>query len=313
MAEYLLALDVGGTKTDGVLFTPDGTIIRRKVTPGANPLDLGLDEALRRYQHSISALCGDDIPHLHGLYGGIAAACYFGNEIHHRLRPLVSADHMRIEADGPALISAMLGHRDGARLICGTGSSLTLRKGDTYDMVGGWGYLIDGCASGYILGKRAVLAAVRAHDGRGEKTLISDMLLERCGQQAADHLPTLYAKGRPYIASLAGIIFAARKAGDRVAAQIFEECIDDLNELVWTAHRRLGGAYELVLNGGIFQSFPEYVQALKALTPPDVTMIDSDAPPVYGCAVEAMWDAGYPCDETFKQRFMAGYRSAITK
>jgi len=309
MKDYFLALDVGGTKSDGVLFTPDGTIIRHIIAPGANPLDLGLDEAMRRYVNAISALCGKDIHKLRGLYAGIAAACYFGDEIDKRLRPLVPAEKMRIEADGPALISAMLGHCDGASLICGTGSSLTIRKGDDYDMVGGWGYLIDGCASGFILGKRAILAAIREHDGRGEKTLISELLCRRFGVPAPMHLPELYARGRPYIASLAGVIFEARKAGDRVAAQIFEECIDDLNELVWTAHRRLGGAYDLVLNGGIFRSFPEYVQALKALAPSDVKMIDSDAPPIYGCTVEAMWDAGLTCSDDFKQRFLESYQA----
>lgn len=309
MSDYLLALDVGGTKSDCVLFTADGTVVRRVVTPGANPLDLGLEEAMSRYMTAIQTLCGEDITHLRSIYGGIAAACYFGNEIQNRLRPLVSADVMRIEADGPALISAMLGHQDGASMICGTGSSLTIRKGDEYDMVGGWGYLIDGCASGFILGKRAMLAAVRAHDGRGEKTLISDLLLSRCGVPAHLHLPELYSKGRPYIASLAGVIFEARRQGDRVAAQIFEECIDDLNELVWTARKRLGGAYQLVLNGGIFRTFPEYVQALKALAPADVQMIDSDAPPLYGCAVEAMWNLGCTCDEKFKQRFLSTYHA----
>lgn len=307
MAEYLAALDVGGTKTDAVLFTMDGTVVRRSVTPGANPLDVGLDEAMRRYLASIAALRGEENTPIDTLYAGVAAAPYFGSRIEDLLRTQVSVGQMRVEADGPALISAILGHVDGASLICGTGSSLTIRKGDSYDMIGGYGYLIDGCASGYILGKRAILAAARAYDGRSEKTLISDLVFSRSGEQLLEHLPALYAKGRPYIASYAGVIFEARKMGDRIAAQIFEECVNDLNELVWTARRRLGGAYDLVLNGGIFRNFPEYVQALKALAPPDVQMIDSDAPPVFGCAVEAMWDAGCVCDTAFKKRFLETY------
>lgn len=309
MNEYMIAMDVGGTKTDAVLFTPDGTVLRHTVTPGANALDVGMDEAIRRYLNAIHSLCGDDIKHLRSVYAGIAAALYFGTKIHDILRPHVDADILHIDADGPALISTMLGHTDGAALICGTGSSLTIRKGDQSDVIGGWGYLIDGCSSGFILGKRAVYAAVREYDGRGPKTIMTDLLHKRCGMPIVDHFEQLYSGGRPYIASLAGIVFEARKAGDRVAAEIFEECIDDLNELVWTAHRKLGGAYSLVLNGGIFRTFPEYVQALKALAPMDVTMVDSDAPPIYGCAVEAMYDAGYTCDDAFKQKFMAGYNA----
>lgn len=309
MPDYLLALDVGGTKTDGVLFTPDGTIVRHVVTPGANPLDLGLDEAMRRYLNAIHALLSDDIPRVRCLYGGIAAAMYLGDKIPTLLRPQVPADILRIEADGPALISTMLGHQDGASLICGTGSSLTIRKGEQYDVIGGWGYLIDGCSSGFILGKEAVLAAVREFDGRGEKTRITDLLKEKCGEPIETHFETLYGKGRPYIASMASVIFEARKAGDQVAAQIFDKCIADLSELVWTAYRRLGGAYTLVLNGGIFRNFPEYVQALKDRAPKDVSFIDSDAPPILGCAIEAMWNANLPYDEAFRKRFMETYNA----
>jgi len=307
MAEYMIALDVGGTKTDGVLFTPDGRILRHVVTPGANPLDLGLETAVGRYLDAIRMLMGDDIPRVRSLYGGVAAAMYTGDKIPRLLHPHVAADTLRIEGDGPALISTMLGHKDGASLICGTGSSLTIRKGEEYDVIGGWGYLIDGCASGFILGKEAVLAAVRQHDGRGEKTIITDLIREKCGEPMENHIETLYKKGRPYIASFAGIVFEARRAGDHAAAQIFDKCIRDLNELVWTAYRRLGGAYTLVLNGGIFRNFPEYAEALKACAPKDVTMVDSDAPPILGCAVEAMWDADFPCTGNFRQNFIESY------
>lgn len=307
MADYLIALDVGGTKTDAVLFTPDGTVLRHAVALGANPLDVGLGEACRRYLQAINALLGDDITHVRALYGGIACIEGFEERIYERLQEQISCDHMRLEGDGPCLISTMLGHADGACLICGTGSALIIRKGEWYTHIGGWGYLIDSCSSGFILGRKAVYAAVRAYDGRGEKTLISDLLHARCGEPIEMHLEKLYSGGRPYFASLASVVFDARRAGDRVAAQIFDECVDDLNELIWTAYRRLGGAYTLVLGGGIFRNFPEYVQALTALAPPEVSIVTADAPPVYGGAVEAMHAAGIPCGADFKANFLQSY------
>ena len=65
----------------------------------------------------------------------------------------------------------------------------------------------------------------------------------------------------------------------------------------------------LVLNGGIFQSFPEYVQLLKGSVPTDINFIDSDAPPVYGCAVECLWDAGIEASPAFRKTFLEEYRS----
>ena len=54
--EYFIGFDVGGTKTDAVLFTRDGEIIRHVITPGANPLDVGFEEACGRYLHAVNAL-----------------------------------------------------------------------------------------------------------------------------------------------------------------------------------------------------------------------------------------------------------------
>ena len=54
--DCMIAFDVGGTKTDAVLFDSTGRVLRRSVTPGANPLDVGFDEACRRYLHAIHTL-----------------------------------------------------------------------------------------------------------------------------------------------------------------------------------------------------------------------------------------------------------------
>ena len=310
--DCMIAFDVGGTKTDAVLFDCTGKVLRHSITPGANPLDVGFDEACRRYMHAINCLLeGIDDVHLISIYGAIACLEYFGKRVTEVISSQVEAEHIRTEPDGNCLISAMLGHTDGACLICGTGSSLCYRRGESYGHIGGWGYLVDSCASGFILGKKALLAVAREQDGRGEKTLLTDLIARECKEPMTEHFEKIYAGGRPYIASFARLVFEARREGDAVAARIFDDCVADLTELIWTAFRKFGGGYSLVLNGGIFQHFPEYVQAVKAHAPMQVEMIDSDAPPVYGGAVEAMYDAGLTADDAFKQRFLEGYRQKI--
>ena len=96
MSDYMIALDVGGTKTDGVIFTPDRKIHRHIITPGANPLDHGLPEAMRRYMHAIRELMGEDIPRVRTLYGGIAAAMYL---------PIPTATTGRIISSVPKMIA----------------------------------------------------------------------------------------------------------------------------------------------------------------------------------------------------------------
>ena len=301
---YFIAFDTGGTKTDGVLFTQDGTVLRHTVTPGANPLDLGFETACERYKQCIQGLrAGLDAP-IRCIYASIACIEYFGDRVKDYLQTLVPGAVIRTESDGNCLISAMIGHRDGACMICGTGSALCYRFGEESGHIGGWGYLVDSCGSGFILGKKALLAMVRTLDGRDGPTLMTELFEQRVGTTLHAHYEQIYAGGRPYIASFASLVFEARRRGDRAAALIFDEGIRDLAELVWTGYRRFGGGYRLILNGGIFQHYPEYVQALKAHVPPEVEVMESDAAPVYGCAVEAMYDAGLDCGAAFKQRFL---------
>lgn len=230
--KWMIAFDVGGTKTDAVLFRQDGTVEKHIIAPGYNPLDLGFAAASAGIEKVLKELCAAAQGPIAAVYGGVACVEYFGDRMQEYLCKCIPAQHIRIEGDGPCLISAMLGHRDGACMICGTGSALYVRKGDDYDHIGGWGYLIDSCGSGFILGKKAVLAAIRAHDGRGEKTLLTELLHEKCGEDITEHFETLYGKGRAYIASFAAAVFEAAGQGDQVAREIIDGCVADLNEMV---------------------------------------------------------------------------------
>lgn len=306
----MIAFDTGGTKTDAVLFTHEGEVLRRLVLPGANPLDVGFAGACRCFLDTIDQLRGGTAEPIECIYGAVACNEYFGDRIARHLSETLPKPRIRIESDGPCLISGMLGHADGACLICGTGAALITRQGEAVDHIGGWGYLIDSCGSGFILGKRAILAAVREADGRGPATLLTPLLAAKCGRPVVEHFEALYQRGRPYIAAMAETVFAARQQGDSVASAIFDDCVGDLAELVDTAARRFGGPFPLVLNGGVFCHFPEYAQALAHRASPQAQFILADVPPVYGGAVEAMHDMGLACSPAFRARFMEGYASA---
>ena len=302
----LAAFDVGGSKTEAVLFTEHGDILAHVRGKGGNPLERGLENAAAHYVSILTQLFETGgVSEIDALYGAVAAKEYFGSGLEDLLRAsLPHPQKLRIEGDGCALISGMLGHRDGACMICGTGSSIYIRQGDNYRHLGGWGHLIDTCGSGYMLGRMAIRAACRAYDGRGEATILCDLLEQQCGQPIWDHFIELYRGERPYIATFARTVFEARKMGDRVACGIFDECAHDLAEIAFAAARQLGKPFDLVLNGGIFASFPEYAAAVRALCPESAHVIYSDVPPIYGGAVEAMYDIGMSCDERFRQTFL---------
>ena len=122
------------------------------------------------------------------------------------------------------------------------------------------------------------------------------------------NIPGVQSGGRAYIASFAKNVFIARNRGDLVARNIFNTCAADMANVIWAAREELGAGFTLVLNGGIFSHYPEYAEAVKALSPADINVILSDVPPLYGCVVEAMYDVGLTCNDAFKARFMADYQ-----
>lgn len=304
---YLAALDLGGTKADAVLFKPTGEIVAHILAPGGVPLELGLERVLNNCIETLERLFSYADGPIAALYGSLAAAEHYKDAFPNAFRARLKAEHIRLEGDGCAIISGMLGHHDGACMICGTGSSLYMRRGDKYEHIGGGGYLVDTCGSGFCLGRYAIRAAMRAHDGSEHPTLLSELLDEQAGRPMWNNMVEIHERGRAYIASFARTVFEARRRGDKVARNIFNRCAIDLSNVIWAAYERLGGPFPLVFNGGIFANYPEYADAVRALAPADVKIIYSDVPPVYGAAVEAMYDMGLACDETFKQTFMRDY------
>lgn len=303
----LAAFDVGGSKMQAVIFTEEGHVLAHGHDAGCNPLELGFEKTADHYAAFINRMADSaGIASIDALYGAAAGTEYFGSSLHEALvKRIARAKKIRVEGDGCAIISGMLGHRDGACMISGTGSSVYVRQGGTYYHLGGWGHLIDHCGSGFMLGRLAIQAACRAYDGIGEPTLLSDLLQKQCGEPIWDHFLTLYKGDRPYIATFAGTVFEARRQGDRVASRIFNECARDLANIAFAAYRRIGKPFDMVLNGGIFSSFPEYARAVEQLCPPEVNIIMSDVPPIFGCAVEAMYDAGLECDGGFRKTLMS--------
>lgn len=303
------ACDIGGTKIDAVLFDAEGHLLRRVVRPGGTVLELGFDVAVARYLAAMRELfaAADGRP-IAAFYGGIACATFTEGALPRVLREeLPEPAVMRIESDGPCLISGRLGHADGASMICGTGSSLCVRHGDEYHYIGGWGWVIDSCGSGFILGRDAVRRVIRAYDGRLPATMMTGLLEKKCGEPVWEHIGKLYAGGRAYFASMAEVVFEARAAGDPAAIEIFNSNVKDLADMAAAAYREFGHGYELILNGGIFTHFPEYAAVLQALCPPGVRTVMAELPPVYGGAVEALYDAGLTPTPDFRYNFLSGY------
>ena len=72
MKRYLIALDVGGTKADAVLFSEDGEVIARRVDPAGIPFDHGVQKTLSNCKSTIDRLTAYAGVHVSSFYAAIA-------------------------------------------------------------------------------------------------------------------------------------------------------------------------------------------------------------------------------------------------
>lgn len=305
--KYFIAVDGGGTKTDTVLFSEDGRILSRHIGPGGNPYDIGQEEALKRLGICIESVLKNNSESISGIYGGMAGEIAYGDFFSpYVLEKFTQIEHSRFDDDGGNLISGTLGHKDGCCIVCGTGSSLFARiEGQPLRHIGGKGYLIDTGGSGFELGQAAVKMALRSVDGRIGPTVLTELLSEILGMPVSDKIiPVVHRGGRPFIASFARTVFAGRLMGDKVCEEIFETQSALLADLTYAASKYFDDEFDVVMGGGIAEHFPEYVEAVRAKSAPGARIIPQQAAPIYGAAVEAVWDAGIVPDESFRHNFL---------
>lgn len=306
---YFIAIDSGGTKTDAVLFAETGHIVARSLTMGCNAMDIGIDTACNHLLSIVQDL-SKQVPEdgeLIAVYSGVAATDYFCGALGKFVAPHFPGIKMRFEDDAVNLISGVIGHKNGACLVGGTGSSLYARIDGKIIHLGGWGYLIDTGGSGYAIGRDAILASFRYVDGRGPYTKIYDLIKSQMGKNPEENIPGIYEGGRPYIASFARTVFQARKDGDEIAEQIFQKAVNAMAELTYAADKYFDEAYDVVLGGGIFASFPEYTEALKQKASPKANLIRSTVPPLLGGMIEALWDGGIDASPEVCKNFVEEY------
>ena len=306
--EYFIAIDSGGTKTDTVLFDETGHILHRDLSKGCNAMDIGTEEAKRRMWDILQRVEPIAPKPVKAIFGGVAGTDYFGDFLAEYVRPMMKAGRMHIEDDGWNLISGALGRVDGCSMGCGTGSSLFVRKdGKLVKHIGGRGYLIDTGGSGFELGQAAIRTALRAIDGRGEPTVLVELVAQQMGVDVVSGMCEVYTRGRAYIASFARCVFIGREMGDRLCHEIIDRAATQLAELTWAAEKCFTGEFTVAMGGGIFAAYPEFVELVKAKASRHARMVCADVPPVFGAAVEALADGGFECTEEVKARFLADY------
>ncbi|KAL3696680.1 hypothetical protein R1sor_010756 [Riccia sorocarpa] len=130
-----------------------------------------------------------------------------------------------------ALASGTAGRKYGCVLIAGTG---TIAYGFNEDgkmaRAAGLGPLLGDQGSGHAISSNALIAVLKAHDGRGPPTALTAAIMEKLKLSSPEEIigwvyaDTAWAR----VASLVPVVKACAKAGDQVAVGILEHAAEEL-------------------------------------------------------------------------------------
>lgn len=166
-------------------------------------------------------------------------------------------------ATNDALVALVggVGEVMGIITIAGTGSiSLGINREGQTARAGGWGHLLGDEGSGYEIARQALVATLRAHDGRGPETELAQLILARLGLAEPGEIKTWTRQidfDKAAIADLAPVVFEAGNRGDSVAKSIIETSGRELAECTCAVASRLwepGMPITVVASGSVLLS-----------------------------------------------------------
>jgi N-acetylglucosamine kinase-like BadF-type ATPase len=268
---HVLGIDAGGTKTVCLLADEHGAVISEARGPGAN-LHTSGELAVEKVLHELMvAALGDHAVVPAAICVGIAGVDRADEMRTVRALMRRIASQTRVLVVNDALIALVAGAGDGAGIviIAGTGSIAYGRNAaGEAARAGGWGHMIGDEGSGYWIGKEAVAAVMRAADGRGPVTRLTEGILGHFGAEDVSGLPRIvYEREEPRqrVAALGPIVQHAAATGDAVATRILEAAADELVLSARSVTAKLemrGDPFTFLLAGSVFRVVPWLAEEL---------------------------------------------------
>lgn len=177
-------------------------------------------------------------------------------------------DRLVVTTDIEIALEAAFGPSPGIVLLAGTGSFGAARLADgSVARQGGYGWQMGDEGSAYAIGRAALGAAGRAHDGRGPATSLEASLVSLTRSAAfTDLVRWSQSAGPAEVASLAAAVLAAADAGDQVAQDILRDAAAALAAHAATLLPSFSGeaTVAIALAGGLLEQEP-YRRSVEAL------------------------------------------------
>lgn len=307
--KYYIGVDGGASKTAALVVDENGQTHGRGKAGPSNHLRVGIEEATRNVEHAVNRAlveAGIAIRDVEYAWCGIAGA---DHPVHRQkmvdaLSVFFPRGNFIVDTDARIALTAAIGFGAGVVIIAGTGSVAFGRNaaGDEA-RAGGWGPTLGDEGSGFWIAREGLSAIVRAHDGRGYATKMTDLLCVQYNMCSPDDLPRFVYAATTHaddIARYGKLVIEGAEAGDDVARDILARGGSELAECVLAVARKLHMAdtdFAVAYVGGAFHAGELLLNPIRLRLQRDAPGATLQPPlrePVEGAAMMAMQAAAQP-------------------
>lgn len=303
----VLAVDGGNSKSELALVSRAGELLALERGPTIShqqvPLELAMSR-LAELSRRAADRAGVSLPAALGSF--VLAGADFSTDVSILRRAIAGtgvATDVRVRNDAYGALRAGARRGWGIAVICGSGVNAagigpdgrTERFAAVDELSGDFG-------GGYGIGVEALRLAVRARDGRGQRTALETIVPAHFGLSRPIDVTRAVYEGRiprRRLEELAPAVFDAGGSGDTVSRQLLDRVADELALMASAIGRRLRVArreVEVVLVGGVFRTADRGFHARLAdgihRALPRATIERLAAPPVLGAALLGLDDLG---------------------
>jgi N-acetylglucosamine kinase-like BadF-type ATPase len=306
---YFIGVDGGASKTAALVTDAEGNALGRGLAGGSNHLRVGIEEATRNIERAVNIAlveAGIAIRNVEYAYCGIAGS----DHPVHRQRVIDSLQiffphgNFIVDTDARIALTGAVGFGPGIVIISGTGSVAFGRNANGDEArAGGWGPTLGDEGSGFWIAREGLSAIVKAHDGRGFATRMTDLLCDEYDMCSPDELPHFVYAATTHVDDIARygkLVIEAAQEGDDVAREILSRGGSELAECVLAIARKLhmtDSEFRVAYVGGAFHAGDLLLNPMRLRLQRDAPLSTLETPlrtPVEGAAMMAMHAAEKP-------------------
>ena len=198
----------------------------------------------------------------------------------------------RVESDARIALEGAFSGKPGSILIAGTGSIMFGKDGKgNIVRVGGFGRFLGDEGSGYVIGKKGLVAVSKEFDGRSGHTILTEFIAEKFKIETSEKLITEIYKNNFDIASVAPLVITAADQNDKTALKIIDEETDELILHIESMLKKINQPkLDIVLIGGLITNKNIYSKTFLNKVKnklKNVNVKEPDSPPEMGAVLMA--------------------------